>query len=393
MIDSRYLSFLFLAVTLPVLGAPYSLSPGEPPYVGIIPARRRDVMSDLDYGGDPSSPMRVGGMDIKRQIDHVTPVTVQLVNIAPSVLSSDIPAPSNIPNVSHEVSQSSPAEAMYSTYVTTGQSTPTPTQTNHGTTTGGMPQSSQAFYTDLDSDLPSPTDTVMASGSKDSLLEPELTPHEKAKVAVIAAILSIIVGLMACVAIAKLTSSALKRRRSRFGRFDSKVLKEESVPNGFAAGSQFGQPGENFAALKSGQISPTRSASSTDSGSLSPPFTSLDLLSAFPSPPPSAVPSFPPPAAPAPDIPPQYSSVLLAPSDNLAQQNMAHSRVSFASDTTSITGQSLSRNTTASTLRGGHRRMRSAPVSIVASTRQSQAPSVLTTIGEEGFWDAESLYA
>lgn len=392
---SQRLALLVLAAALAVSAAPYSLSPGRPPYVGILPARRRDLLAPLTHGNDPSSPKHVAGIGLKRQADPAFPHTVQLVNIAPSALA--FPVPSHPGHLGPVTVSLSPSEHFSAT--STAAHHPAPTHLDSAS--GALSSSSQPTDSLPSYGAPAPTDTLMAPGSKGSFFEPPLTPHDKVKVAVIAAVLSIIVGLIACVAIAKLTSNALRKQGRRYAQFGARWPGEESVPKGSAAGAGFvsSDGSMSFVAGKSGLTSPAGSLSSIDSGTLTPPLTSLDLLTAFPSPPPSAVPSFPLPAVPAPHVSPLYTTLLHTPVTQGQQQQqltLEQFRASFASDTTESTSPSLSRNTTAASevaVRGGHRRMRSAPVSIAVSAAPSRAPSAaLTVVGEEGFWDLESLY-
>ncbi|KAI0299363.1 hypothetical protein B0F90DRAFT_612808 [Multifurca ochricompacta] len=113
-------------------------------------------------------------------------------------------------------------------------------------------------------------------------------------------------------------------------------------------------------------------------------------------PPPLPMPTFALPPVPASPLAMPYAK-LLSPTVNLAQQNLVQNRVSAASETMSMstTTSDISERRSASDSEGmgrhlSHRRMRSAPGSVVWSARSSGATGKFMsgTSGEEGYWES-----
>jgi hypothetical protein len=116
---------------------------------------------------------------------------------------------------------------------------------------------------------------------------------------------------------------------------------------------------------------------------------------------PLPMPTFAPPAAPAGPLSMSFMK-LLSPTANLAQQNLAESRASATSETMSVSTTSTDvsdrerRQASDDEFLGrqvSHRRMRSAPGSVVWSARSSSATGKLTSglSGEEDYWESVDM--
>ena len=213
------------------------------------------------------------------------------------------------------------------------------------------------------------------------------------KAAVITSILSIIIGLVVVVAIVKLTSNAIRKRKHAAGlrQYDDHLSSKEGLIPEMSEQAHFETHDVIITRPDGSEISPL---SSGRGDSPSPPPFSARRVSY--SPPPLPMPTFAPPPAPASPLSFPYVK-LLSPTVNLVRQNIMQSRASATSETMSVstTSTDISERRPASDseclgTQVSHRRMRSAPGSVAWSTRSSSATGKLTSglSGEEGYWDS-----
>ena len=223
----------------------------------------------------------------------------------------------------------------------------------------------------------------------------DLIGEPRNKATVIASVLSIMLGLVVIITIVKLTSNAMRKRK----------LAGRSGENSEHLGSKEGLiPEKNDQAhLETHNVIITR----PDGSQISPLSFSRGNLP-FPPPfrahvagsrsSPLPMPTFAPPPVPASPSSMPFAK-LLSPTANLAQQNLAESRASATSETmsTSTTSTDMSdrerRKISEDEYLGrqvSHRRMRSAPGSVVWSARSSSATgkSISGLSGEEGYWES-----
>ncbi|KAI0056277.1 hypothetical protein BV25DRAFT_1832385 [Artomyces pyxidatus] len=408
-------SLVLIAISIPALAipAPYTISPTGRPYVGITPAERakpspvKRAKPSFIKRAKPSPVKRAKPSPVKRA--KASPVSPRGIHVAsfrmghgivarttqtprpaipkrahPSVARRQVNVPATVQAVTVDMFTAGPTELIKGL-----------TSSNPTATLSSLPTPAFASVTSIAvlSALPAsvPTDIVMAPSSNRTdpvVHHPELeaggpTLH-KDKVAAIAAILSVIVGLMVLVAIVKLTSNALRRRR--YPMYAERLGSEDGLlPKSDMANEKY-----NFVLTRpdGSQMSPTLSSASSESPS-PPHFNNMRRQVVSP-PPKLAL-----PALPVPPLPTQYTQ-LLSPTLNLVQQNLAPNRASTASGTltASTTDTDLSETRSGSdgdnVAESTHRRMRSAPVSIAWSTRQSAASAAPSTgaAGEEGYWDS-----
>jgi len=219
------------------------------------------------------------------------------------------------------------------------------------------------------------------------------TGEPRNKAAVIASILSIVIGLVVIVTVVKLTRNAMRKRKHAVGlrQYDEHLSSKEglipemSVPAHFEA---------HDVIITDPDGSETSPLSSGRGGSPSPLPFGARSVGYGPSPLP--MPTFAPPPTPANPLTSPFVK-LLSPTVNLAQQNTMQSRASAMFETMSLsttsTENSERRPASDSECFGrqvSHRRMRSAPGSVVWSARSSGATGELTSglSGDEGYWES-----
>jgi hypothetical protein len=225
-----------------------------------------------------------------------------------------------------------------------------------------------------------------------------ITDEPRNKATVIVSVLSIMLGLVVIITIIKLTSNAMRKRKHAvgFGRYDEHLSSKEGLIPEMSDQAHFETHDVIITRPDGSEISPL-SSSRSDSPS-PPPFRALAVGI---SPPPLPMPTFAPPPAPAGPFSMSFMK-LLSPTANLAQQNLAESRASTTSETMSVsttsTDMSDREQRPASDDENlgrqvSHRRMRSAPGSVVWSARSSRATGKLTSglSGEEGYWESVDM--
>ena len=240
--------------------------------------------------------------------------------------------------------------------------------------------------------IPSPITYKVGQQNDDLIGEP------RNKATVIASVLSIMLGLVVIITIVKLTSNAMRKRKhaGRLGQYEDHLGSKEGLIPAMSNQAQFETHNVIITRPDGSQISPL-SSSHGDSRS-PPPFPSRAyVVGSTPSPLP--MPTFAPPPVPASPLSMTYVK-LLSPTANLAaQQNVAENRASTTSETMSMSTTSTDmsdrerRRTSDDEYLGRqvcHRRMRSAPGSVVWSARSSRATGKMTSglSGEEGYWES-----
>ena len=225
-----------------------------------------------------------------------------------------------------------------------------------------------------------------------------ITGEPRNKATVIVSVLSIMLGLVLIITIVKLTSSAMQKRKHAvgLGKYDEHLSSKEGLIPEMIDQAHFETHDVIITRPDGSEISPL---SSTRGDSPSPPPFRVHTVGSSPSPLP--MPTFAPPPAPAGPLSMSFMQ-LLSPTANLAQQNLAESRAMATSETmsTSTTSTDMSdrerRPASDDELLGrqvSHRRMRSAPGSVVWSARSSSATGKLTSglSGEEGYWESVDM--
>ena len=223
----------------------------------------------------------------------------------------------------------------------------------------------------------------------------DLIGEPRNKATVIASVLGIMLGLVVIITIVKLTSNAMRRGKlaGRLGQNDEHLGSKEGLIPEKSDQAHLETHNVIITRPDGSQISPL----SFSRGDLPfpPPFRAHVAGS---SPSPLPMPTFAPP--PIPTSPSSMPFVkLLSPTVNLAQQNLAESRASATSETMSMSTTSTDisdrerRKTSDDEYLGrqvSHRRMRSAPGSVVWSARSSSATGKSTSglSGEEGYWES-----
>ncbi|KAI0046333.1 hypothetical protein FA95DRAFT_1560206 [Auriscalpium vulgare] len=411
-------SLVLLAISLPGLAIPaaYHVDPAGRPHVGITPGRRHRPSSTPAKRSRPSpilaarknyvasihlrSPKptkdplpRRPRPSLGRRQAPADPGATVIVNMIPVQPTAEPAQPTTTPTDSPAApapaASTAPAPAA-STAPAPAASTAAPTTASSDPPAGPTTVSSNAAASDvvLNSQLPLvtpvpslyPTDAVMAPFVHHPEVPDGSPTLHKSKVAAIAAILSVLVGLVILITVVKLTSNAIRRHKHPIGKYTEHFGSEDGlIPKGAMRNEK-----HDFVVT-----SPDGSETSvsSDDGSPSPlRFDSRRILVSDP-------PKFELPAPPVPPIPMQYTQ-LLSPTANLVQQNLVPNRASTASGTLTVSTTSTELSSEArpaseaeSSAERTHRRMRSAPVSVAWSVRQS---STLSTAGggEEGYWDS-----
>ncbi|KAI9438299.1 hypothetical protein H4582DRAFT_253326 [Lactarius indigo] len=212
------------------------------------------------------------------------------------------------------------------------------------------------------------------------------------KVTAIASVLSIVIGLIVFTTIVKLTSNAMRKRKHPvgLGKYEDHLSRKGLIPEMSDKG-HFESHDVIITRPDGSEISPL-SSSRSGSPSLRP----LDPRVVDPSPSPHPMPTFAPPPVPTSPLAMPYVK-LLSPTANLAQQNLMQDRVSEASEIMSVSTTTTDMSERPSASDGevvgrqvSHRRMRSAPGSVVWSARSSAATGKFTSgvSGSEGYWES-----
>jgi hypothetical protein len=223
----------------------------------------------------------------------------------------------------------------------------------------------------------------------------DLIGEPRNKATVIASVLSIMLGLVVIITIVKLTSNAMRKRKhaGRLGQYEEHLGSKEGLIPEMGDQAHFETHNVIITRPDGSQMSPL---SSSRGDSPSPPPFRAHVVGSSLSPPP--MPTFAPPPVPASPLSMSFAK-LLSPTANLAQQNLAESRASATSETMSMSTTSTDmsdreqRPTSDDEYLGrqmSHRRMRSAPGSVVWSARSSSATGKMTSglSGEEGYWES-----
>ncbi|KAN0139179.1 hypothetical protein V8E53_002680 [Lactarius tabidus] len=259
-------------------------------------------------------------------------------------------------------------------------------------------QDALSFYSNPESTMPSveaPTSpgSSRPDGSHDTNVDAGKRVLHTNKVTAIASVLSIVIGLIVFITIVKLTSNAMRKRKHpvRLGKYDDHPSSKGLIPEMSGKG-RFETHDVIITRPDGSEISPLSSSRSS-----SPSPRSLDRVVVSPSPPPLPMPTFAPPPVPTGPLAMPYVK-LLSPTANLAQQNLVQDRNSESSETMSIssttTTDSSERPSASDNEAMGrhlsHRRMRSAPGSVVWSARSSAATGKFTSgvSGSEGYWES-----
>ena len=219
------------------------------------------------------------------------------------------------------------------------------------------------------------------------------TGEPRNKAAVIASILSVVIGLVVVVTVVKLTRNAMRKRKHAAGlrRYNEHLSSKEGLIPEMSEQAHFETHDVIITDPDGSEISPL---SSSCGDSPSPPLFGARGVGYGPSPLP--MPTFAPPPTPASPLSLSFVK-LLSPTVNLAQQNAMQSRASATSETMSLstTSTDIFERRSASdseclARQVSHRRMRSAPGSVAWSTRSSGATGKLTSglSGEEGYWES-----
>jgi hypothetical protein len=259
-------------------------------------------------------------------------------------------------------------------------------------------QDALSFHSNPESTMPSveaptPPGLSRPNGSHDANVDAgRRVPHTN-KVTAIASVLSIVIGLIVFITIVKLTSNAMRKRKHPvgLGKYDDHPSSKGLIPA--MSGKRHFETHDVIITRPDGsEISPLSSSRSS-----SPSPRSLDRVVVSPSPPPLPMPTFAPPPVPTSPLAMPYVK-LLSPTANLAQQNLVQDGNSESSEIMSIssttTTDSSERPSASDNEAMGrqlsHRRMRSAPGSVVWSARSSAATGKFTSgvSGSEGYWES-----
>jgi hypothetical protein len=223
----------------------------------------------------------------------------------------------------------------------------------------------------------------------------DLIGEPRNKATVIASVLSIMLGLVVIITIIKLTSNAMRKRKhaGRLGQYEDHLGSKEGLIPEMSDQAHFETHNVIITRPDGSQMSPL---SSSRGDSPSPPPFRAHVVGSSPSPLP--MPTFAPPPVPASPLSMSFVK-LLSPTANLAQQNLAESRASATSETMSVSTTSTDmsdrerRPTSDDEYLGrqvSHRRMRSAPGSVVWSARSSSATGKMSSglSVEDGYWES-----
>ena len=258
-------------------------------------------------------------------------------------------------------------------------------------------QDALSFYSNPESTMPSieaptPPGSSHPEGGRNANLGAGGPPLHTDKFTAIASVLSIVIGLIVFITIVKLTSNALRKRKHPvgLGKYEDHLSSNGLIPEMSDKG-HFETHDVIITRPDGSEISPL---SSSRSSSPSPrPFDSRVMN---PSLPPVPMPTFAPPPVPTSPLEMPYVK-LLSPTANLAQQNLVQDRISETSEIMSISTTTTDISERPSGSDGevvgrqlSHRRMRSAPGSVVWSARSSAATGKFTSgvSGSEGYWES-----
>ena len=259
-------------------------------------------------------------------------------------------------------------------------------------------QAALSSHSNPEATTPSSGESTSPTSYKGGQQNDDLIGEPRNKATVIASVLSIMLGLVVIITIVKLTSNVMRKRKhaGRLGHYEEHLGSKEGLIPEMSEQAHFGTHDVIITRPDGSQISPL--SSSRDS-SPSPPSFRAHVVGSNPQPLP--MPTFAPPPVPASPLSMSFVK-LLSPTANLALQNLAENRASATSEETmsmSTTSESTDmsdrerRPTSDDEYMGrrvSHRRMRSAPGSVVWSARSSSATGKLTSglSGEEGYWDS-----
>ena len=259
-------------------------------------------------------------------------------------------------------------------------------------------QDTLSFYGNPESTMPSveaptPPGSSRPDGSHETNPETGRSMLHTNKATAIASVLSIVIGLIVFITIVKLTSNAMRKRKHPvgLGKYDDHPSSKGLIPEMSGKG-HFETHDVIITRPDGSEISPLSSSRRSF-----PSPRSLDRVVVSPSPPPLPMPTFAPPPVPTSPLAMPYVR-LLTPTANLVQQNLVQDRNSESSEIMSIssttTTDSSERPSASDSEAMGrqlsHRRMRSAPGSVVWSARSSAATGKFTSgvSGSEGYWES-----
>ncbi len=257
-------------------------------------------------------------------------------------------------------------------------------------------QDALSFYSNPESTMPSveaptPPGSSQLEGSHNTVLDAGGPALHTDKVTAIAWVLSIVIGLIVFITIVKLTSNAMRKRKhpAGLGKYEDHLSSKGLIPEMSDKG-HFESHDVIITRPDGSEISPL-SSSRSSSPSLRPHRRVVN-----PSPPPLPMPTFAPPPVPTSPLTMPYVK-LLSPTANLAQQNLMQDRTSETSEIMSMSTTTTDISERPSDSDGevvgrqlSHRRMRSAPGSVVWSARSSAATGKFTSgvSGSEGYWES-----
>jgi hypothetical protein len=256
-------------------------------------------------------------------------------------------------------------------------------------------QAALSFHSNPEATTPSGGESTPPISYKGGQQNDDLIGEPRNKATVIASVLSIMLGLVVIITVVKLTSMAMRKRKhaGRLGQYEEHLGSKEGLIPDMSDQAHFETHNVIITRPDGSQMSPL---SSIRGNSPSPSPFRAHVGGSSPSPLP--MPTFAPPPVPASPLSMSFVK-LLSPTANLAQQNLAESGASATSETMSMSTTSTDmsdreqRPTSDDEYLGrqvSHRRMRSAPGSVVWSARSSSATGKMTSglSGEEGYWDS-----
>ncbi|KAH9169523.1 hypothetical protein EDB89DRAFT_2197385 [Lactarius sanguifluus] len=240
-------------------------------------------------------------------------------------------------------------------------------------------------------EAPTPPGSFHSEDSHDANLDAGGPALRTNKFTAIASVLSIVIGLIVFITIVKLTSNAMRKRKHPvgLGKYEDHLSSKGLIPEMSDKG-HFESHDVIITRPDGSEISPLSSSRSS-----SPSLRPFDPRVVNPSPSPHPMPTFAPPPVPTSPLMPYVK--LLSPTANLAQQNIMQDRVSEASEIMSVSTTTTDTSERPSASDGevmgrqlSHRRMRSAPGSVVWSARSSAATGKFTSgvSGSEGYWES-----
>jgi hypothetical protein len=256
-------------------------------------------------------------------------------------------------------------------------------------------QAALSLHSNPEATTPSSGESTPPITYKEGQQNDDLIGEPRNKATVIASVLSIMLGLVVIITIVKLTSNAMRKRNhaGRLGQYEDHLGSKEGLIPEMSDQANFDTHDVIITRPDGSQMSPF---SSSRGDSPSPPPFRAHVVGSSPSPLP--MPTFAPPPVPASPLSMSFVK-LLSPTANLAQQNLPESRASATSETMSVSTTSTDisdrerRPTSDDEYLGrqvSHRRMRSAPGSVVWSARSSSATGKMTSglSLEEGYWES-----